>query len=898
VVSSAANPAENHSISDVTLNILTADGYVVSDGGVVMTEDELAAVEDDPFGGRYHVLQTATGLEYTLAIRSDGTLWSWGLNDNGQLGLGDTDYRHVPTMVPFPDGVSAWRYVSASAGASQTQDGMYQMGQSGGFAMAIDQDGQLWTWGNGQDGRLGLGAGSLSAVNSTPQMVTAPAVTPAVEWASVAGGSNHALGLDTEGRLWSWGGSIEGKLGLGNVALAQYNVPQRVANPTGAGAYWTAVSAGVNHTVAIDSNGFMYGWGANGSGQLGIGNYGANNRTPERIAGPPQSWVAVSAGANHTLAIDAVGNLYGVGLNTSGQLGQGTMSTGTSSLVRITNVPGVTDVPGTPTWAAVSANGNHSAALTTDGRLFKWGANSYGQHGLGDTDLRNRPVQVIAAGVDAWTEVDAGYTHTAAKDSDGRLWTWGDNRQGELGKGIITPNPATPGAGTNNWLPWMVTASVAATSDNDKTPAPDAVSPQHGAEDVLVGDDLSVDLVVRFDRPMQTGVDVRGEISFTGYSEANRGGDPVTVDVTLDWDNAVWSQGDTVLTIPMNLGTEMTWHFVTVSGFLDAFLGSKDYVEMTPFSWEFKTGLLDENVFTGDTITYDASTCATCHFTESLRKEHAFVTSRGITDFNYDYGCQKCHGVEFETAPDSGKINWLAHPELKEELRDCDPETSGCLACHGGPDAEVHRGPTRMLQAHTVDAGLIIADGRDNGCSGSGCHGAPTYNPDEQRWEGFGFGSMDLASAHADYWDAVQRGAIRETSNPSVDMTAENPSACGVCHSRADGQDHRLRTPILNHINAAKAAGQEITCTTCHKAPASMVEAMSGHNIVRDLDPDLARALGRDVAPAPSALSAAQLFTALSSQTRAELNLGSSYGNERLVPSVLAPLEAAIKESR
>ena len=337
------------------------------------------------------VRSIAIGPYHAFAIKTDGTLWSWGSNSNGQLGLGDTTNRTPPVRVGTD---AAWASIAA---------GYYH-------TLAIKTDGTLWAWGLNNNGQLGLG--------DTTQRTSPVQVGTGTTWTSVVAGNSHTLAIKTDGTLWAWGENSNGQLGLGDTT--RRTSPVQV----GTGTTWTSVVAGNSHTFAIKTDGTLWAWGENSYSRLGLGDTAQRN-TPVQV-GTDTTWAKVSVGTYHTLAIKIDGTLWAWGYNGFGQLGLG------DTTQRNTPVQVATDT----TWASVVAGYGHTLAIKTDGTLWAWGENSYGQLGLGDTTRRTSPVQV---GIDTnWTTVSAGYSHTLAIKTDGTLFAWGNNGLGQLGLGDVT----------------------------------------------------------------------------------------------------------------------------------------------------------------------------------------------------------------------------------------------------------------------------------------------------------------------------------------------------------------------------------------------------------------------------------------------------------------------------
>ena len=470
-------------------------------------------------------------LDSIFAIRSDGALFAWGNNAQGQLGFGDTISRSSPVQL----GSSSWSQVAASASYSTfaiRSDGILfgwgnnasgqigditnisrssptQIGSSSWLAIAsgtvhtvgITVDGKLFTWGTNNFGQLGDPTLATTAGRSSPVQISA-----GTSWTSVATGTYHNLAIQLGGSLWSWGQNARGQLGLTNLVAGGDTVNRSapVQITAIAGSSWSFVAAGNESSYAI-TNFKLYTWGQNGSGELGSGSLLLRS-APVQVGS--SSWTYVGAGTRqaqnfgYAHGITTVGNLYGWGFNTSGQLGDGTLvtksaptligalqnwasvvggiatntsgglfawgnntdgqlgqntaGTNTSSPVAVgTSIPTILSAPaiiGSSSWTSVSAGGSHSMAIRIDGGLFAWGLNNNGQLGLtnavatGDTTNRSSPVQV---GADSWTVVSAGASHTLAlKYPDNSLFTWGLNTSGQLGSGVLTARSSPVQVGT------------------------------------------------------------------------------------------------------------------------------------------------------------------------------------------------------------------------------------------------------------------------------------------------------------------------------------------------------------------------------------------------------------------------------------------------------------------
>jgi alpha-tubulin suppressor-like RCC1 family protein len=331
------------------------------------------------FAGGTNWKQVASGGYYTAAIKTDGTLWTWGNGGNGRLGNATIVSRSTP-VTTFAGGTN-WKQVS-----------------SGGYhTAAIKTDGTLWTWGSGSTGRLGNGA--------TTGAISTPVTTFAggTNWKQVSCGEVHTAAIKTDGTLWTWGRAAEGQ--LGNSLLAARSTP---VTTFAGGNNWKQVSSGGFHTAAIKTDGTLWTWGLGPSGQLGNSLLAARSTPVTTFAGGT-NWKQVSSGNTHTAAIKTDGTLWVWGNGGYGRLGNG-VTTGNISTP-------VTTFAGGTNWKQVGPGGGHTAAIKTDGTLWTWGRGSFGTLGNGVTTGNiSTPVTTFAGGTN-WKQVSAGGAHTASVQS-------------------------------------------------------------------------------------------------------------------------------------------------------------------------------------------------------------------------------------------------------------------------------------------------------------------------------------------------------------------------------------------------------------------------------------------------------------------------------------------------
>jgi alpha-tubulin suppressor-like RCC1 family protein len=391
-------------------------------------------------------ISISAGRDFSMAIKSNGTLYGWGQNGFYQLGLGTTTDMNVPTQITGAG--NNWK--SVTAGSEQT--------------LAIKADGKLYAWGHNATGCLGIG--------STTDQPTPIQVGTDRTWIKICSGSAYTLGLKANGEIWGWGANTSGQIGDGSTT-------QRLS-PVLVGTGYTHINCKGTSSLAL-KEGKLYSWGANTVGQLGDGTT-TGHSTPAQV-GTATNYVSIEAGVFHSLAVLSTGVLTATGHNGYYQLGLGTTTTQTSFITTSITADG---------WLQVVPVGYSTAAIKLDGTLWVWGDNSDGRFGNGTTVGSNVPVQsgtdntwiamaafsgggnfvglkadgsmwrfansstyptqVVVTGK-SWRSVAAGLGHFLAVATDGTLWTWGNNTYGQLGQGSTTSSSTPIQVGTaTNWM--------------------------------------------------------------------------------------------------------------------------------------------------------------------------------------------------------------------------------------------------------------------------------------------------------------------------------------------------------------------------------------------------------------------------------------------------------------
>ncbi len=388
----------------------------------------------------------------SVARKTGGMLWAWGGNGSGQLGDGTFVTKTTPTQIGVD---TTW---TALAGGSNNTGGR-------------KSDGTLWIAGNNTGGQLANGttsssslpvqigtatdwtslsiginhiaalradgsiwaAGEAASFTGVQPRAMALASASTSVWTQMSGANGSFLAVRSDGTLWAWGLGTNYQLGNGSTS------DLRALTQVGTATDWKQVSEGTNQfTMAVKTTGTLWGWGLNSTSQLGDGT--TTTKTAVTQVGVATDWSLVSAGSGHTLAVKTTGTLWGWGSNGLGQVGDGTLVTKTTP----------TQIGSATNWAKISAGSSHSLAVKTDGTLWAWGGNNSNQLGDGTTTTQQSPVQIGVA--TTWSDVAACSGHSVGLRSDGTLWTWGQGTYGQMGSGS-TANRTTPAqVGTDtNW---------------------------------------------------------------------------------------------------------------------------------------------------------------------------------------------------------------------------------------------------------------------------------------------------------------------------------------------------------------------------------------------------------------------------------------------------------------
>ncbi|PAQ13345.1 hypothetical protein CD798_15635 [Bacillaceae bacterium SAOS 7] len=337
------------------------------------------------YGVMNHERVVDAGNKHFVILKEDGSVWSWGDNTFGQLGSnGISPSSNKPAPIQKQDGNRLLNIKAIAAGGDHT--------------VALDNNGNVWTWGRNAYGQLGHSASVKKNEHPTQVKELSNII-------AVAAGDHHTLAVDVSGQVWAWGRNAYGQLGssVGSTMIT----PTLVSSVSNV----IAVAAGAEHSVALKRDGTVWAWGRNTVGQLGNGETTDVNYTPMKVPGLTNI-MEIAAGANHTVALKQDRTtVWAWGSNSYGQLGDG----GREQKLYPIQVEGMTNVE------SISTGANHTMAIKEGGSVWMWGRNASGTQ-----SIRTTPIQVKGM-TNAVAIGGGGYDfddYTLAISQEGTVWSW------------------------------------------------------------------------------------------------------------------------------------------------------------------------------------------------------------------------------------------------------------------------------------------------------------------------------------------------------------------------------------------------------------------------------------------------------------------------------------------
>ena len=451
-----------------------------------------------------------------MGIKTDGTLWGWGSNEQGRLGVNSNLQVSQPTQ---PYGGGTWKCASShyyGSPAVKTNGTLWCLGAVssqlwvggssasfgkfcftpipyvGAFA-GTDWDyattpGGYWRFGgiktNGAMYFWGINAYKGWALPNKPESstsITAPYQVPGT-WSQLSMGNQGGAAIKTNGTLWTWGNRY-----VRGDALAHFDSSTVIGEVYGGGTNWKQVSCNrggflgnpssynvliqnISHMAAVKTDGTLWTWGYNQSGQLGTGDF-TTRTTPVTTCLGGTDWDYVQCGQDMTWALKTNGTLYFWGTGAAEQ-GSNIPNTIVLWAPSSTNWNVTADTADASNWKQISLGNEHAVAVKDDGTLWAWGSNDDGRLGINLPEYapngfnihnKSTPVEVYGGGTN-WKQASAGIDYTLAVKTDGTLWAWGNNLWGQLGTGDSSSRSAPTQISGTNWVSCFAT-------DGDTAPA-------------------------------------------------------------------------------------------------------------------------------------------------------------------------------------------------------------------------------------------------------------------------------------------------------------------------------------------------------------------------------------------------------------------------------------------
>ncbi|CCV64239.1 predicted regulator of chromosome condensation RCC [Alteracholeplasma palmae J233] len=374
-------------------------------------------------GKSYH--SVSSYYNYNVAIGKEGQLYAWGYGLGGQLGISPASNLNTPTEVAF---FKDKKIVSVKAGYRHV--------------LALTDQGELYAWGNNEQGALGLG--SVSAPMYPLPREVLYFKTNNIKIVSIEAGNNSSYAITDKGEVYSWGYNIYYKLGQAN--LTSYSTPTKIDFFSSNNIKIKDIKTQFEGAIALTDQGDLYAWGYSANGELGIG--AINYLDTPRLIVFPESIIIKSytLGMYHAMVLTSEDKVYVWGYNAQGQLGLGDLTRRTTPVIN----QGLTNLGAKNIFAGVYSS---SAMITKDNKIYTWGNNSSHKIGYDRPAINPNPqiLNDIPRDIE-YVNIALGTEHTIIEDKHGSLYALGLNTYGQLGIGT---NTSTNKVEQINLLSWI-----------------------------------------------------------------------------------------------------------------------------------------------------------------------------------------------------------------------------------------------------------------------------------------------------------------------------------------------------------------------------------------------------------------------------------------------------------
>ena len=385
--------ANSYSLSGQVFNLVTSDGGIT-------------------WYGYEEVSNTLLSADYEI--------WVWGGGDNGKFGLNSQTKYSSPVQMPGTNWAPIYKDTAK---------------KNGDWSAYVKTDGTLWSMGKNDKGQLGQNNQGSATYRSSPIQI------PGTNWVNVSTGFYSNLAVKSDGTMWAWGDNSNGNLGLNQTGPVKISSPTQIPGTT-----WSTDQSkfciGYEFSAAIKTDGTLWMWGEDNKGQLGQNSH-VTYSSPIQV-GTDQNWRSIRLGASVSIGTKTDGTLWSWGASSDGIDGSNRNSGAPGSRSSPVQIPGTTW-----DWAGLLYRTGY--ATRTDGTLWTWGSNAYGQLGHNNQTKYSSPVQIPGTN---WSAICAGGNGncTAATKTDGTLWSWGYNTEGRLGLNDLTNRSSPTQIPGTDWI--------------------------------------------------------------------------------------------------------------------------------------------------------------------------------------------------------------------------------------------------------------------------------------------------------------------------------------------------------------------------------------------------------------------------------------------------------------